>query len=294
MASLASLQLKLDNYEQQQELIRKKLVDDPGNMDLLPLLQDLEDAIEMTREIIEQQRVELSNSLVFEVGDRVMAYYQADKMFWPATVLAKLAAGSYLINFIGFSADVELPITLLKPFVPVSVDDLSIGQEVLAIYSRDAKFYRAVIDHISAEGVVKVTFVKYGNSELVAAKNIITKVRKEQEAIPAAIASVSDGLDVEKEKEKENKKGKSTKHRRAGDSGLRREEQEQKQANWLKFKDGAAMKKKGAPKKESMFRVPEGKGRVGVVGSGQGVTTYRVPVVKDLKKMPQNVANGGD
>ena len=76
MASLASLQLKLDNYEQQQELIRKKLVDDPGNMDLLPLLQDLEDAIEMTREIIEQQRVELSNSLVFEVGDRVMAYYQ--------------------------------------------------------------------------------------------------------------------------------------------------------------------------------------------------------------------------
>jgi hypothetical protein len=294
MASLASLQLKLDNYEQQQELIRKKLVDDPGNMDLLPLLQDLEDAIEMTREIIEQQRVELSNSLVFEVGDRVMAYYQADKMFWPATVLAKLAAGSYLINFIGFSADVELPITLLKPFVPVSVDDLSIGQEVLAIYSRDAKFYRAVIDHISAEGVVKVTFVKYGNSELVAAKNIITKVRKEQEVIPAAIASVSGGLDTEKDKEKDKKKGKSGKHRRAGDSGLRREEQEQKQANWLKFKDGAAMKKKGAPKKESMFRVPEGKGRVGVVGSGQGVTTYRVPVVKDLKKMPQNVANGGD
>eukprot|EP00887_Chlorella_sp_A99_P001606 scaffold8.g1606.t1 len=54
-------------------------------------------------------------------------------------------------------------------------------------------------------------------------------------------------------------------------------EQKQKADSWRAFVGGKASKKKAgfmtSLKRESMFKVPEG-GKVGVIGSGKGVTEY--------------------
>lgn len=52
-------------------------------------------------------------------------------------------------------------------------------------------------------------------------------------------------------------------------------EQKKKADSWKNFMSSKAMKKKGGKKKTSMFSVAEGvESKVGVIGSGKGMTAY--------------------
>ncbi|KAG6326810.1 hypothetical protein ID866_12279 [Astraeus odoratus] len=154
----------------------------------------------------------------------------------------------------------------------------SAGNECLAKYSGDAGWYPARIISVggSTENpVYSIVFRGYNTTELVKGSEIKPLPANHQEKVPAA--SNKRKLTKVEEEERERKKKKNEKKLEA--KAAKAKEQMAKQAQWQKFAKKA--EKKGVQiagmSGTSIFKTPDNPmGRVGVTGSGKGMTEVKM------------------
>ncbi|KAI9348820.1 hypothetical protein BD770DRAFT_395048 [Pilaira anomala] len=152
--------------------------------------------------------------------------------------------------------------------------EFSVDQEVMARWSGDGQFYRAIITAIGgADQVFSVKFKGYQESEFVKAEDIKAIVDKKRVGIFENVE------EPKHKKKKEVTVSSKDPHAPVVPKKKKAVEFENKKNAWLNFATGSSSKKKKiAPviNKKSIFKTPDNpEGKVGVVGSGKGMTTYQ-------------------
>ncbi|KAG8997050.1 hypothetical protein FRB94_003459 [Tulasnella sp. JGI-2019a] len=229
---------ELETYQVQLSQVELALVSDPSNEELTSLRSQLKELISLTETALEQAEAATAAS-------------------------ASTAASSSKSK----SHDKT---------VAVSSVTFSAGDEALAKYSGDGKWYPARITSIGGaedRRVYSVVFKGYNSTELVAAADVKPLPASYAAADNAGPSTKKRKLTEEEEKEAARKKVKNEK--RVEVRAQKAAEQNGKQAAWQKFaKKG---EKKGVViaglQGKSIFQSPDNAhGRVGVTGSGKGMS----------------------
>ncbi|KAI0715243.1 hypothetical protein C8Q76DRAFT_450610 [Earliella scabrosa] len=231
----------LETYQVQLSQVELALASDPENDKLKELHSELKELIELTQAALAQQEAASSS--------------KADKK---ASTSASAAASS----------------------APAG-KAWAAGDEVLAKYSGDGQWYPARIASVGGSAdnrVYSVVFKGYNNTELVGGAQV--------KALPGGGGAGAAGggygaggaagkrkLSKEEEEERERKKKKNEKKLEV--RAAKAKEQQNKQASWQKF--AKKSEKKGihiaGVTGTSIFKTPDNPlGRVGVTGSGKGMT----------------------
>ncbi|XP_048231785.1 survival of motor neuron-related-splicing factor 30 isoform X1 [Ricinus communis] len=268
--SIEELASNLSTYKQQLHQVRELLVDDPYNSEYADMEKELKEVIALTEELL-------------------------------ATAKQNEIPGSDIGT--GTSESPILP----QPKVSTSISDehekFPIGAKVQAVYSEDGEWYDATIEGHTPNGYF-VSYDEWGNKEEVDPANVrliefnaLLEAEKVAEATKQAIkrkiaqaASVdfqSRSLpaklrinpdDTEEVKAAKRKKIHSFK------SKMRFEQlevvQNKRQNAWQQFQTTKGSSKKigffSGRKRESIFKSPDDpNGKVGVTGSGKGLTEFQ-------------------
>ncbi|ORX91290.1 hypothetical protein K493DRAFT_317366 [Basidiobolus meristosporus CBS 931.73] len=228
---------ELASYQYQLDQVNTALQADPENAELNKLKQDLGDLITLTESFLQQQA-------------------QASQAPASQTKAAKKPGSS------------EKPATNPTPkpqkvsafSIPLSDHQWTIGDTCQAKWSADKQYYEAVIVAIGGDGSYSVTFKGYGNTEVVSGNDIKPLNNKSQK-------KRDQGMEVFPEDPSSKKKKKTP---------SKTSETAVKQQAWLKFANNKKGKKSSAINKKSIFATPsEPEGKVGVVGSGKGMTDFQ-------------------
>ncbi|KAG8715487.1 hypothetical protein FRC11_003793 [Ceratobasidium sp. 423] len=175
------------------------------------------------------------------------------------------------------SSGTSAPASSNKPKQPTRpAASLQAGDECLAKYSSDGQWYPARITSVGGSDerrVFSVVFKGYNSTELVDAASLKPMPAGGYRGHNAAINKRK--LSPEEEAERERKKKKNEKKLEV--RAQKAKEQNNKQAAWQKF--AKKSEKKGVViagvQGSSIFRTPDNPhGRVGVTGSGKGMTEY--------------------
>ncbi|EKM61185.1 uncharacterized protein PHACADRAFT_247631 [Phanerochaete carnosa HHB-10118-sp] len=228
----------LETYQAQLDQVELALQSDPSNTELSSLKAELQELIELTKAAIAQQEVAASSS-------------KAETSRKAAHAAAAAAQ--------------------TKAFVA--------GDDCLAKYSGDGQWYPARVASVggSAENrQYSVVFKGYNTTELVNAAQI--KPVPPGYVAPAPSAAGKRKLTVAEEEERERKKKKNEKKLEV--KAQKAKEQTEKQQTWQKF--AKKSEKKGihiaGVAGTSIFKTPENPlGKVGVTGSGKGMTEVKLP-----------------
>ncbi|XP_058806233.1 survival of motor neuron-related-splicing factor 30 isoform X1 [Phymastichus coffea] len=151
-----------------------------------------------------------------------------------------------------------------------------VGDQCMAPWSEDGKYYEATIDSIGEDGVVNITFNEYKNKDVTMLSQLKSMAKRpasdwaEQKSKKMQVSAIA-GMDPTKQREY-LKKRKQKKQQRFKEL---EEEREQEKNKWLAFATKST--KKGVVKK-SIFATPESvNGRVGIGTcgiSGKEMTKY--------------------
>ncbi|CEI94149.1 hypothetical protein RMCBS344292_08370 [Rhizopus microsporus] len=141
--------------------------------------------------------------------------------------------------------------------------EFSIGQEVMARWAGDGQFYKATITAIGgADQVFSVRFKGYKETEFVNSEDIKPIITKKR-------VGIFEDIKEDKKKKVQDPKPKVSKKKEAS-------EIESKKNAWLNFATVGSKKKHSAINKKSIFKSPDTPdGKVGVVNSGKGMTSYQ-------------------
>ncbi|KAI0756646.1 hypothetical protein C8Q80DRAFT_1349011 [Daedaleopsis nitida] len=225
----------LETYQAQLSQVELALAADPENNELKELQSELKELIELTQVAIAQQEGAPSSKA------------DASKKAAAAAAAAASSASSRA---------------------------WAAGDEVLVKYSGDGQWYPARIASVSGSAdnrVYSVVFKGYNNTELV---NAVQRGRGGGGVVGAGGAGgAKRKLSKVEEEEREKKKKKNEKKLEV--RAAKAKEQQVKQASWQKF--AKKSEKKGVHiagvSGTSIFKTPENPmGRVGVTGSGKGMT----------------------
>ncbi|KAF8521471.1 hypothetical protein JB92DRAFT_1800037 [Gautieria morchelliformis] len=153
--------------------------------------------------------------------------------------------------------------------------DYAAGDEILAKYSGDGSWYPARVTSVGGSSdnrVYSVVFKGYNNTELLTATAL-----KRLPPSYGNLAPSSSKRKLSKEDEEEREKKKKKNEKKIEIRAQKAKEQLSKQATWQKFTKKA--EKKGVNiagvSGTSIFKTPDNPhGRVGVTGSGKGMTDY--------------------
>ncbi|KAI8638746.1 hypothetical protein BD408DRAFT_393448 [Parasitella parasitica] len=160
--------------------------------------------------------------------------------------------------------------------------EFSVDQEVMARWSGDGEFYKATITAIGgADQVFSVKFKGYSEAEFVRAEDIKPIQSKKR-------TGVFENVGEPKKKKKDTtalstssssaSAGASSAAAPTGVKKKKAAEFESKKNAWLNFATGSSKKKKATPviNKKSIFKTPDNPdGKVGVIGSGRGMTSFQ-------------------
>jgi len=225
------------------------LTSDPENAELLTLKADLEQVIELTRTLIEQQK-ELTNSQVAETS-------------------GSATSGQASSSTSGETYDPDAPTTVdpstakkARPHDHLTpVKHWQVGEQCQAIWSKNGQYYEATINEISTDGEVSVTFEQYGNTGVTTLG--LLKISSLGFTASASSANKKEQLAKQREYLKKKKAKKAERYKNM------EKEREQEKNKWQNFSN-KAFGKKGFVKK-SIFKTPENAtGRVGIGTCGVG------------------------
>eukprot|EP01121_Diplochlamys_sp_Union-15-3_P014773 TRINITY_DN4759_c0_g1_i1.p1 TRINITY_DN4759_c0_g1~~TRINITY_DN4759_c0_g1_i1.p1 ORF type:complete len:275 (+),score=64.92 TRINITY_DN4759_c0_g1_i1:133-957(+) len=250
--SIEEITNRLEDFNQQLQSVRQDLEEHPNNKELEQLKAGLLEVIKGTRDLLVlKQEAELLKKAEIQAADE--ALNKVD--------IQEIAASR----------------------------GLAVGTKCEAIYSVDGVWYDAKIDRITDEGFV-VTFTGYGNTEVVPPNFIKLKEEKQfkkrkREDFSTASAAVLQNipkslqiLPTDSEKVRKVKKRRVKAIKAKGKLQKVEAERNERKKNWQSFVSGFGTKKKtgfytGTVRKQSIFRSPDSvEGKVGVTGSGQGMT----------------------
>ncbi|KAI8139250.1 hypothetical protein BJV82DRAFT_672827 [Fennellomyces sp. T-0311] len=227
-----------ESYLYQLEQVELALSKDPNNDELKKLQHDLQELITLTQQLEQQQQKQQPAKKTSQS---------------PRTPVSPSPQTS-------------------SPSTPaLKTHQFSVGQEVMARWSGDGQFYRATITAIGgADQVFSVVFRGYSDSEMLKAEDVKALDNKKRQGIFEDVAS------PKKKKEKTSSSAAPQPKKK------KVSEVEVKKNAWLNFASSAENKKKkkkmaATPiNKKSIFKTPDNpEGKVGVVGSGRGMTSYQ-------------------
>lgn len=291
--SIKELASNLSTYKDQLQQVRKLLDDDPGNSEYVDMEKELAEVISLTEELLATAKQ--SENSVLNIG------------------IADDASPSLNDAWGASEHDKE----------PRSMSDLSdrfpVGTKVQAVWSDDGEWYDATIEAITPNGYF-VCYDGWGNKEEVDPAN----VRPVEEGVVNALLEAEKVAEATKQDIKrkiaqaaasdfqsrtlpeklridpndpEDVKATKRKKIHAFKSKMRLEQlevtQNKRQNAWQQFQTNKGRAKKigffSGRKKESIFKSPEDpNGKVGVTGSGKGLTDFQ----KREKHLHLKGANG--
>ncbi|KAL0078706.1 hypothetical protein J3Q64DRAFT_1643835 [Phycomyces blakesleeanus] len=231
-----------ESYQYQLDQVDLALSKDPDNEELKKLHHDLKELIALTTQ--------------FESAQQQQQQQQAQQQQTQQTSTKRSNASS------------TNPILSTPISTALKSNQFTVGQEVMAKYAGDGEFYRATITAIGgADQVFSVVFRGYQDNELVKAEDIKALDNKKRQGIFEEAPKQPLAAPPKKKKKEKT-------------PGVKKvNETEVKKNAWLNFASGSDKKKKkvAAPiNKKSIFKTPDNpEGRVGVVGSGRGMTTFQ-------------------
>ena len=234
----------LATYQLQLQQVEVALTADPDSSELLKLKEDLEQVIQLTRELISSQ---LDPGQAKAADDD----FQLEKS-GPSTSTSSSSSSRVL--------------DCLTP-----VKHWQVGEQCQALLEKDGLYYEARINEITTDGEVSVTFRHNNGGQGVTSLGLL-KISKQGFSGSASQASRKEQLAKERENAKRRKAKKAERFKSM------EKEREKEKNKWQSFST-RAFGKKGFVKK-SIFKTPEtAAGRVGVgtcgVG-GQKMTTFNV------------------
>ncbi|KAF8680157.1 Tudor domain [Rhizoctonia solani] len=229
---------ELETYQVQLSQVEVALASDPDNEELTSLRSELKELISLTEAALTQE------------------------------TSAPTASGS------ATSAPASSTNNRKQPATPAA--SLQAGDECLAKYSGDGQWYPARIISVGGSDerrVFSIVFKGYNSTELVDAPSVKPMPAGGYRGHNAMMNKRK--LSPEEEAERERKKKKNEKKLEV--RAQKAKEQNNKQAAWQKF--AKKSEKKGVAiagvQGNSIFRTPDNPhGRVGVTGSGKGMTEY--------------------
>ncbi|KAI8367651.1 uncharacterized protein BYT42DRAFT_522487 [Radiomyces spectabilis] len=232
-----------ESYQFQLDQIEFALSKDPENEELKKLRTDLKELIALTQQF-----------------DIAQSSSKKDKKS-PATPSTPTSASTSTPT-----TQTQSPVTSKSA---LASHQFAVGQEVLAKWSGDGQFYRATITAIGgADQVFSVVFRGYKESEVVKAEDV--QLLEKDKKRPGIFEDV-----VAPPKKKKAKKDKPSGPKKVSEA-------EVKKNAWLNFaskSDKSKTKKKMAAtpiNKKSIFKTPDNpEGKVGVIGSGRGMTGFQ-------------------
>ncbi|PIA47036.1 hypothetical protein AQUCO_01400030v1 [Aquilegia coerulea] len=278
--SIEELSSNLSTYKQQLHQVRKLLEDDPGNSEYADMEKELQEVIVLTEELLATAKQNPIPGL--SIG--------SDAGASPSQRLS----------------DETSPYAMDSNDMSESFERFPVGTKVQAVWSEDGEWYDATIESHTPNGYY-VTYNEWGNREEVdpgnvraieeGAVNTLLVAEKQAEATKQAIkrkiaqAAVVDvqsrtlpaKLRIEPDDPEDVKIAKRKKIH-AFKSKVRFEQlevtQNKRQNAWQQFQTTKGRAKKvgffSGRKRESIFKSPDDpKGKVGVTGSGKGLTEFQ-------------------
>lgn len=242
----------MTSYQLQMQQVEAALTTDPDNNELLTLKQDLQQVISLTQQLIAAQSGEGAAS------DEHPAATSTSEAPTRQTPVAEEDAEEAVPK-----KRSARPHDHLKP-----VKHWQVGEQCQAIWTKDGQYYEAIIDEITTDGEVSVSFTGYGNSDV----TTLGLLKISSLGITGSASSANKKELLAKQREYLKKK-KAKKLERFKQMDKEREDEKSK---WQNFST-KAFGKKGFVKK-SIFKTPENaQGRVGIGTcgvSGQEMTKY--------------------
>lgn len=245
--SIASLEQQIAEYTENKNTLETALKVDKDNEELKALLEETKQVINMTKEVLQLKRQEEQKKQVEDKSNEIS--HNSTKSISQNT--------SYTMKY-------------------------PKGHVCRAKWSQDGNWYDAIIESVDhVNGTYLVLFTGYGNKDRVKEEHIspptAPSLQPEQDLTPIAIP---DALKINKEDTSDVKAAKKKKiHSIKSKNRFKQMDAmtNSKKNEWKNFMQTANKKKRGMPfsRKESMFRSPDTvDGKVGVVGSGKGMTTF--------------------
>ncbi|OAY75799.1 survival of motor neuron-related-splicing factor 30 isoform X1 [Ananas comosus] len=268
--SIDELASNLSTYKDQLREIKKLLADEPGNAEYADMEKELEEVIALTEELL-------------ATAKQAEATQHDSDVRFDGTSESKLESNEHSLSH-----------------------KFSVGTKVQAVWSEDGEWYDATIESLTPNGYY-VYYDEWGNKEEVDPDNVrpiqegvvdaLEEAEKEAEATRQAIkrkiaqAAVTDfqmrslpaKLRIEPN-DPDDLKAAKRKKIHAFKSKLRFEQlevvQNKRQNAWQQFQTTKGKAKKvgffSGRKRESIFKSPDDpKGKVGVTGSGKGLTEFQ-------------------
>jgi survival-of-motor-neuron-related-splicing factor 30 len=228
---------ELANYQHQLDQVDQALAKDPSNVELLRLKTDLSELIALTSQLVEK-----------------------------SAAPPKSAPSHKTTIESPTSADDESPTPYQEELSAAFLSHTyRVGENVQAKWSGDGKFYPAVITAIGGSNqAFSVNFKGYSESELMRMEDLRPIEARKRQSIFGDV-----GGPPEKKKKKKDKNAPKLPA-----------EEVVKQKAWQSFAKSAEKKKKKIGQlpinKKSIFATPDNpEGKVGVVGSGRGMTQFQ-------------------
>jgi len=235
----------------------------------------------------------------WKIGERCQAKF-TDKHWYVGAItdiVAHPAGGvgkGYQILFLEYGDEHVATVENMRTYVPPLKEQVQVGDRVRACWGDDGMFYKAIIQNITEDGKYDVEFTKYKNKATVPLEDIqLVKEKKapimktvdkkgwthvaEEVYIPESLKPKPEDSKEILDKKRLKKRKLKKQHRRM----LKEAAQDNRQNAWKRFRrKGERSKKKGLKanlfrKAKSIFAAPESlEGRVGVFGSGTGMTEF--------------------
>ncbi|KAB2077927.1 hypothetical protein E1A91_A06G126800v1 [Gossypium mustelinum] len=266
--SIHDLASSLSTYKEQLQQVRQLLADDPGNAEYVDMEKELAEVIALTEELLATAKQnEISGS---DIGTSVSAAAAQSK-------------------------------EMVKP--SDYKDKFPVGTKVQAVWSEDGEWYDATVEAVTPNGYY-VSFDGWGNKEEVDPANVraieynaLLEAEKVAEATKQAIKrKIAQAASVDFQSrslpaklritsdDPEDVKAAKRKKIHAFKSKMRLEQlevaQNKRQNAWQQFQTTKGKTKKvgffSGRKRESIFKSPDDpQGKVGVTGSGKGLTDFQ-------------------
>ncbi|XP_044491067.1 survival of motor neuron-related-splicing factor 30 [Mangifera indica] len=272
--SIEELFSNLSTYKEQLQQVRQLLVDDPGNSEYVDMERELTEVITLTEELLATAKQNAVSGS--DTGTSANASPGLHQSYGNKTESGGISAHH---------------------------DDFPVGSKIQAVWSEDGEWYDATVEAITPNGYY-VAFDGWGNKEEVDPANVrpiqfnaLLEAEKVAEATKQAIKrkieqaaaidfqsrSLPAKLRINPE-DPEDVKATKRKKIHAFKSKVRFEQlevsQNKRQNAWQQFQTTKGKTKKvgffSGRKRESIFKSPDDPhGKVGVTGSGKGLTEFQ-------------------
>ncbi|KAK8496196.1 hypothetical protein V6N13_104952 [Hibiscus sabdariffa] len=305
--SIDELASNLSTYKEQLQQVRQLLADDPGNVEYVDMEKEL--AEESTCCSKKQHQLTANGNgtaggvLCVVMASLLLVHLICDVIALTEELLATAKQNEISGSDIG--ASISAPVARSKGTVKASdyEDKFPVGTKVQAVWSEDGEWYDATIEAITPNGYL-VSYDEWGNKEEVDPANVreieynaLLEAEKVAEATKQAIKrKIAQAASVDFQSrslpaklriasdDPEDVKAAKRKKIHAFKSKMRLEQlevaQNKRQNAWQQFQTTKGKTKKvgffSGRKRESIFKSPDDpQGKVGVTGSGKGLTDFQ-------------------